>query len=144
MNRAYGFVAVTIAFTVYGQLIIKWQTRRAGPLPDGTSERLIYLGHMLVNPWVISSLLGAVVAAFAGIAALSKLDLSTAYPFVAARSALVLLLSAIVFDERLTGPKIIGAGADRERPDRGQPGDEGGAATRYRPLQPSLHDGRGV
>ena len=49
------------------------------------------------------------IAAFAWIAALSKLDLSTAYPFVAASFALVLVLSAIVFDERLTGPKIIGA-----------------------------------
>jgi drug/metabolite transporter (DMT)-like permease len=109
MNRAYAFVAVTVGFTVYGQLIIKWQALKAGPFPDGTNERLSYLGHFLVNPWVISSLLGAVIAAFAWIAALSKLDLSTAYPFVAASFALVLVLSAIVFDERLTVPKIIGA-----------------------------------
>jgi multidrug transporter EmrE-like cation transporter len=109
VNRAYAFVAVTVAFTVYGQLIIKWQARKAGEFPDGTSERFTYLGHFLANPWVISSLLGAVIAAFAWIAALSKLDLSTAYPFVAASFALVLVLSAIIFDERLTVPKIIGA-----------------------------------
>jgi multidrug transporter EmrE-like cation transporter len=109
VSRAYVFVGVTVAFTVYGQLIIKWQARRAGPFPDATGERLSYLGHFLANPWVISSLLGAVVAAFAWIAALSRLDLSTAYPFVAGSFALVLILSAIVFDERLTGPKIVGA-----------------------------------
>jgi multidrug transporter EmrE-like cation transporter len=109
VNRAYLFVAVTVGLTVYGQLIIKWQTRKAGPFPEGAEARLSYLGHFLVNPWVISSLLGAVVAALAWIAALSRLDLSTAYPFVAASFALVLVLSAIVFDERLTIPKIIGA-----------------------------------
>lgn len=109
MNRAYAFIAVTVAFTVYGQLIIKWQARQAGEFPDGTGERLSYLGHFLANPWVISSLLGAVIAAFAWIAALSKLDLSTAYPFVAGSFALVLVLSAIIFDEQLTAPKIIGA-----------------------------------
>ena len=109
MNRAYVFVAVTVGLTVYGQLIIKWQTRKAGPFPEAAGDRLSYLGHFLVNPWVISSLLGAVVAALAWIAALSRLDLSTAYPFVAASFALVLVLSAIVFDERLTIPKIIGA-----------------------------------
>jgi multidrug transporter EmrE-like cation transporter len=109
MSRAYAFVAVTVGLTVYGQLIIKWQARNAGPFPDAAGERLRYLGHFLANPWVISSLLGAVVAAFAWIAALSRLDLSTAYPFVAASFALVLVLSAIVFDEKLTGPKIVGA-----------------------------------
>jgi len=109
VNRAYVFVAVTVGLTVYGQLIIKWQTRKAGPFPEAAGDRLSYLGHFLVNPWVISSLLGAVVAALAWIAALSRLDLSTAYPFVAASFALVLVLSAIVFDERLTIPKIIGA-----------------------------------
>lgn len=109
MNRAYAFVAITVACTVYGQLVIKWQANKAGAFPDGTSERLSYLGHFLANPWVISSLLGAVLAAFAWIAALSKLDLSSAYPFVAGSFALVLVLSAIIFDERLTTPKIIGA-----------------------------------
>jgi multidrug transporter EmrE-like cation transporter len=109
MNRAYAFVALTVGLTVYGQLIIKWQAKKAGPFPDGARDRLDYLGHFLINPWVISSLAGAVVAAFAWIAALSRLDLSTAYPFVAASFALVLILSAIVFDERLTVPKIVGA-----------------------------------
>jgi hypothetical protein len=42
MNRAYLFVATTVAFTVYGQLIIKWQVGKAGVFPDQTRERLSY------------------------------------------------------------------------------------------------------
>jgi drug/metabolite transporter (DMT)-like permease len=102
-------VAATVLLTVYGQLIIKWQTGKAGEFPSGTANRVNYLTHFLVNPWVISSLLSAVIAAFAWIAALSKLDLSRAYPFVSASFVLVLILSAIVFGESVTTPKILGA-----------------------------------
>jgi multidrug transporter EmrE-like cation transporter len=109
MNSAYIFVAATVLLTVYGQLIIKWQTGKAGEFPNGTSDRISYLTHFLINPWVISSLLSAVIAAFAWIAALSKLDLSRAYPFVSASFVLVLILSAIVFGESLTLPKLAGA-----------------------------------
>jgi multidrug transporter EmrE-like cation transporter len=109
MNRAYLFVAVTVALTVYGQLIIKWQAGRAGEFPGGTRDRLTYLGEFLANPWVVSSFAAAFVAGLAWIAALSRLELSRAYPFVAAAFALVLVLSAIIFDESLTLPKIVGA-----------------------------------
>jgi multidrug transporter EmrE-like cation transporter len=109
MNSAYAFVATTVLLTVYGQLVIKWQTQKAGEFPHGTSARISYLSHFLRNPWVISSLLSAVVAAFAWIAALSRLDLSRAYPFVSASFVLVLTLSAIIFGESLTLPKLAGA-----------------------------------
>jgi multidrug transporter EmrE-like cation transporter len=109
MNRAYLFVAVTVLLTVYGQLIIKWQVGKAGEFPGTTRDRLAYFGDFLINPWVVSSLLAAFVAALAWIAALSRLELSRAYPFVAASFALVLVLSAIIFDERMTAPKIVGA-----------------------------------
>lgn len=100
MNPAYFFVATTVLFTVYGQLVIKWQTRKAGEFPDGSAARVNYLTHFLINPWVISSLLAAVVAAFAWIAALSKLELSRAYPFVSASFVLVLIFSAVLLMSR--------------------------------------------
>ena len=109
VNSAYAFVAATVLLTVYGQLIIKWQTGKAGVFPTGTTDRISYLAHFLRNPWVISSLLSAVVAAFAWIAALSKLELSRAYPFVSASFVLVLILSALVFGESLTFFKLAGA-----------------------------------
>jgi multidrug transporter EmrE-like cation transporter len=109
VNPAYWFVAATVLLTVYGQIIIKWQTGKAGEFPSATAARVRYLRHFLMNPWVISSLLCAVLAAFAWIAALSKLDLSRAYPFVSASFVLVLILSAIVFGESLTVFKVLGA-----------------------------------
>jgi multidrug transporter EmrE-like cation transporter len=109
MNPAYGFVAATVFLAVYGQLIVKWQLGKVGPIPSGTSARLDYLRHVVLNPWVISALLGAVVAAFAWIAALSRLELSRAYPWTAASFVFILVLSAVFFDETLTPLKITGA-----------------------------------
>jgi drug/metabolite transporter (DMT)-like permease len=106
---AYVFVGVTVLFTVYGQLIIKWQTGKAGPFPDQLSDRVSYLADFLINPWVISSLTAAVIAALAWIAALSHLDLSRAYPFVSASFVLVLILSALIFNETITASKALGA-----------------------------------
>lgn len=109
MNSAYIFVAATIVLGVYGQLILKWQTGKLGVFPQSTADRVTYLRHFLLNPWVISSLVGAAIAALAWIAALSQLPLSRAYPFVSASFVLVLLLSAVVFKESLTPLKLIGA-----------------------------------
>jgi drug/metabolite transporter (DMT)-like permease len=109
VNSAYLFVAATILLGVYGQLVLKWQTNRAGEFPASTADRLTYLRHFLLNPWVISSLCGAAVAAVTWIVALSRLELSRAYPFVSASFVLVLLLSAVVFHEHLTPLKLAGA-----------------------------------
>src|SRR5664279_3842575 len=91
------------------RLWIKWQVGKVGHFPSGTSARLHYLGHFVLNRWVISALLGGLLAAFSWIAALSRLELSRAYPFTAASFVLILVLSAIFFDEALTSFKIAGA-----------------------------------
>jgi multidrug transporter EmrE-like cation transporter len=109
MKLAYGLVALTIACGVYGQMILKWQAGRAGELPSGTGARASYLLHLLVNPWVLTSLAAAGIALLAWIGALSLLDLSRAYPFVSASFVLVLICSAIFFGESVTVAKVIGA-----------------------------------
>jgi drug/metabolite transporter (DMT)-like permease len=105
---AWAGVAVTVALTIYGQLVVKWQVLRHGHLPPGLGAKVAFLATLLVNPWVLSALAGAFVAALAWMAALSKLELSQAYPFTATSFVLVLLLSAILFGESLTSAKIAG------------------------------------
>jgi multidrug transporter EmrE-like cation transporter len=109
MKLAYALVTTTILCGVYGQMILKWQAGRAGELPGAAGSGLSYLLKLLVNPWVLTSLAAAVVALFAWMGALSRLDLSRVYPFVSASFVLVLICSAIFFDEALTTPKVVGA-----------------------------------
>jgi multidrug transporter EmrE-like cation transporter len=102
------YVGVTIALTVYGQLIVKWQVGRAGDLPDGTWNKFEFLLRLAVNPWVISVFIAAAIAALSWMAAMTRLELSRAYPFVGLSFVLVLIFSAVFFDEPLTTWKIAG------------------------------------
>ena len=109
IDTAYLYVAITVVCTAYGQMIVKWQTSKAGVFPGSNSERLDYLFGLITNPWMLTSLAATGVAAAAWIAALSHLELSKAYPFIAASFIIVLVLSGIFFDESITAVKLLGA-----------------------------------
>jgi multidrug transporter EmrE-like cation transporter len=106
---SYFYVTLTILFTVYGQIVIRWQAAKAGPLPDGIIEKLIFLLRLvLLNPWILSGLIAAFIASLAWTAAMTKLPLSHAYPFMSFAFVLVLFLSALLLHEPLTWPKLLG------------------------------------
>jgi multidrug transporter EmrE-like cation transporter len=56
----------------------------------------------------VSALAAALLAALSWMAAMTKLDLSHAYPFTSLSFVLVALASAWLLNEPLTGPKIAG------------------------------------
>jgi uncharacterized membrane protein len=109
-SLAATFVAITIALTVYGQLVIKWQVLDAGSFPSSWGERISFLGRLLINPWVISCFAAAGVAALFYISALTRFDLSVVYPFMSLSFVFVLILSSVFFGEAITPLKTIGIG----------------------------------
>ncbi len=102
------FVALTIVFTVYGQLVLKWQISDAGELPDGIVEKVIFLGKQYFRPWIISGLIAAFLASGAWMAAMTQLELSFAYPFMSLAFVAVMLLSVALFNETLAWNKVLG------------------------------------
>lgn len=105
---SYVFILLTILFTVYGQLIIKWQAGQAGGIPHDLGDKLFFFAKFLMNPWVISAFAAAFLASLAWIGAVSKLPLSHAYPFMSFAFVLVLILSSLLFHEPLTWQKVVG------------------------------------
>ncbi|HEY6093492.1 MAG TPA: EamA family transporter [Gallionellaceae bacterium] len=105
---SYLYILSTILLTVYGQLVIKWQVQLAGALPEDGAEKARFLLHLLLNYWVISAYLAALLASVTWMAAVAKLQLSHAYPFMSLAFVLVIVLSAMLFNEPITSPKIIG------------------------------------
>ena len=105
---SYAYVFLTIFLTVYGQIAIKWQVAAAGPFPADTHGKVLFLAKLLVNPWVMSALAAALLAAVSWMAAMTKLDLSHAYPFMSLAFILVLVFSALIFHEPVTLPKLAG------------------------------------
>lgn len=103
---SYLLVLLTILFTVYGQIAIKWQVLQAGPLPHDNGEKVLFVLRLLLNPWIISALFAAFLAAVCWIGAMTKLELSKAYPFMALNFILVTLFANLFFSEPVTWPKI--------------------------------------
>jgi multidrug transporter EmrE-like cation transporter len=106
----YLYILGTIFFTVYGQIVLKWRVGQAGVMPDELVAKLGYVFRMLADPWVIGGLFGAFLAFICWMGAVSKFDLSYAYPFTSLSFLLVLIFSAILFREPITVSKIISLG----------------------------------
>ncbi len=105
---SYVYILCTILLTVYGQLAIKWQVLKAGAFPENPWDKIVFLGHLLLNPWVISAFVAALLASLTWMAAMTKLPLSHAYPFMSLAFVLVLVLSGFLFHEPITSAKIVG------------------------------------
>jgi multidrug transporter EmrE-like cation transporter len=97
----YFYIAGTVLLTVYGQLALRWRVAASGAM-------LTFVGHLLVDPWVISGLFAAFLAFLCWIGALSHFDLTYAYPFTSLAFILVLVLGVLVFHEPVTLGKVVG------------------------------------
>jgi drug/metabolite transporter (DMT)-like permease len=108
MNFSLGLIIAPILLSVYGQLVIKWRVNQSGALPVELAKKTMFFVRLLLDPWIISVMVGGVIAALTWFAAMTKYELSYAYPFVSLAFVLVLILSAIFFHETVTVPKVLG------------------------------------
>lgn len=106
--KGYPYIFLTVLFTVYGQLVIKWQVGQAGVLPPNVGDKVAFLLRLLLNPWIVSGFISAFIASLTWMAAMTRFPLSHAYPFMSLSFVLVMFLSALVFHEPLTWAKSIG------------------------------------
>ena len=104
----YFYIVATIGFTVYGQLLLKWRIASFGPLPADTVEKLRFLISLLFDPAIFSGFAAAFLASLAWMAAMTKFDLSHAYPFMSLNFVVVLLLSGWLLSEPVTLQKVLG------------------------------------
>ena len=81
---------------------------KTSAMPPYLLDKLIFLLSMFRNIWIISAFLSAFLAALCWMAAMTKFDLSFAYPFMSLSFVLVLMFSGAIFHEPINLPKIIG------------------------------------
>ena len=103
----YLYIFLTIILTAYGQVILKWRLNQLGGLPEGF-DKWIFLIKSIFDPFIFSSFFAAFLASLTWMAALSKFQLSYAYPFMSLSFLFVLLLSFIFLNEALTLQKVLG------------------------------------
>jgi uncharacterized membrane protein len=106
----YLYILATIVFTVYGQLILKWRIGKLGPLPIDAFAKLKFLILLLFDPAIFSGFVAAFLASLAWMAAMTKFELSHAYPFMSLNFVVVLFMSAWLLGEPMTPQRILGVG----------------------------------
>jgi len=104
----YFYIAGTVFFTVLGQLLLKWRIIKYGQLPESFVNKIFFLTKLLADPFILSGFLSAFIASFFWMAAMTKFDLSYAYPFMSSAFLLVFILSCVFFHEPFTLNKVIG------------------------------------
>ncbi len=100
-------IALTIIFTVVGQLLVKQGVLQVGSA--GKEWHLAgFLSRVFTNPLVVTGMVCAIIAAMAWTMTLSHADLSYAYPFMGLAIVLVLALTPLVFGEHIPVNRWIG------------------------------------
>ncbi len=108
MVAGFAYILGTVLFTVFGQIVLKWQVSKAGVLPAAFSQKIVFLISMIWNPWIMSGMAAGFLAFLCWMAAMTKFELSYAYPFMSLSFLFVLILSAVLFHEPVTIPKVVG------------------------------------
>ncbi len=104
----HGYIALTMLMTVYSQLVMRWQVGQAGPLPSLPTERLFIVMSLLLRPWVLSAMVATLLAGVSWMLAMTKFELSYAYPFVSLTFVFVLLGGVLLFGETFGLGKLLG------------------------------------
>ncbi len=77
-------------------------------MPEGGFEKILFLFRQFLNPWIMSGLFSAFLASLAWMAAMTRLELNYAYPFMSLAFIIVMLFSVFFLNESLTLQGVVG------------------------------------
>ena len=104
----YTLIVITVLLTSFGQLILKWRLNSFVHYPEDWLAKLIFIFSLLLDRFVILSFALAFLASLTWIAALTKFELSVAYPYMSLSFVLVLLFGYLWLGESISAHKISG------------------------------------
>ena len=107
LNHSYIFLS--IAFGVTSQLIIKWKMSAFSFEDYATwQDKYALAFSMLVNPYIILSLILTLLAGVTWMIAMTKFEMSYAYPFTTLALVFITIFSVIFFGENIGIYKMLG------------------------------------
>ena len=105
----YFYIFSTLLFTVYGQLVLKWRLGKLEyALPEDFLSKVISLVRIILDPFIFSGFVSAFVASLFWMAAMTKFEITKAYPFMSLAPALVFLFGIGLLGEAFTWGKVLG------------------------------------
>ena len=110
--NGFFFIAGTLLFTVYGQIILKWRLNSLNLILPETNlvDKAFTLIKVIFDPYIFSGFLSAFVASLFWMAAMTKFEITIAYPFMSLAPALVFVIGVFFMGETFTIGKLLGLG----------------------------------
>jgi multidrug transporter EmrE-like cation transporter len=103
------YIFLSIAFAVCSQLIIKWKMSAITFSANaGFEEKFLTAFKMLFDPFIMLSLLLTLLSGLSWMIAMTKFDISYAYPYTALGYVVILFCSWLLFGEAMHIGKIFG------------------------------------
>lgn len=102
------YILATLVFTVYSQVIMRWQVVQAGPLPTDFGDRARFVILLLLSPWVLSSVVATFLAGVSWMLTMTRFELSYAYPWIGLNFVLIMGAGFLIFNEALSAGKLAG------------------------------------
>ena len=107
----YLYVIFTILFTVYGQVILKWRISDLNwslDMTGGIGKMIVSYMKFLFDPLIFSGFISAFIASVFWMLAMTKFEITYAYPYMALSPALVFIIGIFVLGETFTIGKVLG------------------------------------
>jgi len=103
------YLLLAISFSIVSQLIIKWKMSVFSFDDYETwQDKFALAFSMLLNPYIIISLILTLLAGVTWMIAMTKFEISYAYPFTLLGLVLVTIFSVVFFGESVNTYKLIG------------------------------------
>lgn len=108
MDITVVYILISVLLGATGQVLLKKGMLLIGPLTLSIVEIGDILLRLVTNPFVVLGLGTYVVSTVIWLGALSRVDLSYAYPFVSLSYVLMLLASWLLLHENLSTIRLLG------------------------------------
>ncbi len=108
MKTAVVYILISVLTSAAGQLMLKKGMNILGSLTLNMQQLPSILWKMATNPFVFFGLAIYLIGTVFWLAALSRVDLSFAYPFASLSYVIMLVASWLMFNEQITLSRMLG------------------------------------
>jgi len=108
MDIAIVYILISVLGGAFGQILLKTGMSTMGPLTLSVESVPNIIIKIATNPFVVVGLIIYVLSTFFWLTALSRVDLSYAYPFASLSYVVMLLASWLLFHENITPLRLMG------------------------------------
>lgn len=108
MKTAIIYILISVLGSAAGQLLLKRGMNAMGPVTLSLNQLPSVIWQMATNLDVFAGLVIYLIGTVFWLAALSRVDLSYAYPIASFQYIIMLVASWMMFDEKITTSRLIG------------------------------------